>query len=66
MQSGHANRAAKPRGRDFKLTCIPTLLAAATPKQYSIPTLIPPATQARVAQTEVNKREKTSGRGEGP
>ena len=32
--------------RDFKLTCIPTLLAARSPKQYSAPTLIPTATQA--------------------
>ena len=32
--------------RDFKLTCIPTLLAAPPPKQYSTPTLIPLATQA--------------------
>ena len=37
-----------PRGKiliDFKLTCIPTLLAAPPPKQYSTPTLIPSATQ---------------------
>ena len=32
--------------RDFKLTCIPTLLAAPPPKQYSTPTLMPPATKA--------------------
>ena len=49
---------AKPRGRDFKLTCIPTLLAAPPPKQYSSPTLIPPATQARVAHTNRGEQEK--------
>ena len=32
--------------RDFKLTCIPTLLATLPPKQYNTPTLILPATQA--------------------
>ena len=33
--------------RDFKLTCIPTLLAAPLPKQHSTPMLIPPSTQAK-------------------
>ena len=36
----------------FKLTCIPTLLAAPPPKQYSTPTLIPPATQAMGIATQ--------------
>ena len=40
--SGEAARE-NPR---FKLTCIPTLLTAPPPKQYSTPTHIPPATQA--------------------
>ena len=37
---------AKPRGI-FKLTCIPTLLAAPLPKQYNTPTQFPPAAQAK-------------------
>ena len=36
----------------FKLTCIPTLLAAPPPKQYSTSTLIPPATQAMGIATQ--------------
>ena len=39
----------------FKLTCIPTLLAAPPPKQYSTTTLIPPATQATGIATEKYK-----------
>ena len=35
-RSRHAKRVAKPRGI-FKLTCIPTLLAAPRPKQYNTP-----------------------------
>ena len=41
------SRAGKPRG---KLTCIPTLLEAPPPKQYSTPSLIPPATKAKSPQ----------------
>ena len=44
-RSLHAKRVAKPRG-NFKLTCIPTLLAAPPSKQYSTPTQVPPAAQA--------------------
>ena len=44
--SRHAKRVAKPRGI-FKLTCIPTLLAAPLPKQYNTPTQFPPAAQAK-------------------
>ena len=45
-RSRHAKRVAKPRGI-FKLTCIPTLLAAPLPKQYNTPTQFPPAAQAK-------------------
>ena len=41
----------------FKLTCIPTLLAAPPPKQYSTTTLIPPATQATGIATEKYKNK---------
>ena len=44
--SRHAKRVAKQRGI-FKLTCIPTLLAAPLPKQYNTPTQFPPAAQAK-------------------
>ena len=44
-RSRHAKRVATPRG-NFKLTCIPTLLAAPPSKQYSTPTQVPPAAQA--------------------
>ena len=44
-RSRHAKRVAKPRG-NFKLICIPSLLAAPPPKQYSTPTQVPPAAQA--------------------
>ena len=43
MRSERRSREGKS---DFKLTCIPTLLAAPPRKQYGTSTLIPPATQA--------------------
>ena len=43
MRSERRSREGKS---DFKLTCIPTLLAAPPRKQYSTSTLIPPARQA--------------------